>query len=172
MNDRATLLHIVLVEPCIPTNTGSIIRLCANTGCRLHLVEPLGFRLDEASVRRGGLDYHELTVVTVHPSWEDARRNITAVTPNGQWFATTASATVRHTDVDYQAGDVVVFGTEPTGLPPEILDEFAAPSRLAIPMRPDNRSLNLSNAAAVVAYEAWRQHDFAGGAVRGTIAER
>jgi len=153
------MLEVVLVEPQIATNTGNIIRLCANVGAGLHLVRPLGFDLDAAALRRGGLDYHELTDTKVRDTWADCRA---ALGVERRWFATTTRAPHRRYDeIDYRAGDVVVFGCEATGLGEELLDEFASDHRLHIPMRPSNRSLNLANAVSVVLYEAWRQHGFA-----------
>ncbi len=173
-NDRPALLDVVLVAPQIPMNTGNIIRLCANVGARLHLVEPLGFSLDSAAVRRGGLDYHELVEMTVWDSWSDCRTGLVpGAYASRRWFATTAAGSARRGDAGtprrydtcvYEAGDVVVFGCEATGLAPEILAEFAPEQRLSIPMRPNNRSLNIANAVAVVTYEAWRQHGFPGAA--------
>ncbi len=162
------VLEIVLVAPQIAVNTGNIIRLCANVGARLNLVAPLGFTLDEPALRRGGLDYHELTETTVWGSWAECRRGLGG---DRRWFATTAGAEHRRIDeVEYLAGDVVVFGCESTGLPEDVLADFDADHRLRIPMRPSNRSLNLANSVAVVAYEAWRQHGYAG-ATSGTFAE-
>jgi tRNA (cytidine/uridine-2'-O-)-methyltransferase len=153
-----TVLEVVLVEPQIATNTGNIIRLCANVGARLHLVRPLGFDLDEAALRRGGLDYHELTDTQVWETWADCRGALGA---ERRWFATTTRAPHRRYDeIAFQAGDVVVFGCEATGLGEALLAEFPDAYRLHIPMRPSNRSLNLGNAVSVVAYEAWRQHNF------------
>lgn len=152
------MLEIVLVEPQIATNTGNIIRLCANVGARLHLVRPLGFDLDEAALRRGGLDYHELTDTQVWDAWSECRA---ALGPERRWFATTTRAPHRRYDeIEYRAGDAVVFGCEAAGLGDAFLAEFADDHRLHIPMRPSNRSLNLGNAVSVVAYEAWRQHGF------------
>jgi tRNA (cytidine/uridine-2'-O-)-methyltransferase len=152
------MLEVVLVEPQIATNTGNIVRLCANVGARLHLVEPLGFRLDDAALRRGGLDYHELTDTRVWPTWADCR---TALGDGRRWFATTTRDPHRRYDeIDFRAGDVVTFGCEATGLGEPLLAEFPSARRLHIPMRPSNRSLNLANAVSVVLYEAWRQHDF------------
>jgi tRNA (cytidine/uridine-2'-O-)-methyltransferase len=171
--ERAALLDIVLVAPQIATNTGNIIRLCANVGARLHLVEPLGFSLDAAAVRRGGLDYHELVDVRRWESWPECRAGL-GTDPPQRWFATTAAGVEGHDDerapllyngCAYRSGDVVAFGCEASGLPAEVLAEFGADSRLTIPMRPGNRSLNVANAVAVVAYEAWRQHGFAGAAL-------
>jgi tRNA (cytidine/uridine-2'-O-)-methyltransferase len=156
------VLDFVLVAPQIATNTGNIIRLCANVGARLHLVSPLGFDLDGAALRRGGLDYHELTDTRVWDSWSECRAGLGA---ECRWFATTTRAPHRRYDeIDYRAGDVVVFGCEASGLGDALLAEFSPEHRLHIPMRPANRSLNLANAVSVVAYEAWRQHAFAGAA--------
>lgn len=154
------MFDVVLYEPRIPPNTGNVIRLCANTGCRLHLVEPLGFDLDEAKLRRAGLDYRDMAVVAVHPSWSAVRRALPAA--RHRWFATTARAGHPPSAVDLSPGDVFVFGPEPSGLPTEILAGFDRARLLRLPMLPGNRSLNLSNAVAVVIYEAWRQNGFAG----------
>jgi len=152
----------VLVAPQIATNTGNIIRLCANVGARLHLVSPLGFDLDGAALRRGGLDYHELTDTRLWDTWTDCRDGLGA---ERRWLATTTRAPHRRYDeIDYGDGDVIVFGCEASGLGDVLLAEFPAEHRLHIPMRPANRSLNLANAVSVVAYEAWRQHAFAGAA--------
>jgi tRNA (cytidine/uridine-2'-O-)-methyltransferase len=160
------VIHIVLVEPQIAVNTGSIIRLCANTGAQLHLVEPLGFSLDERSLRRGGLDYHELAVTMVWPSFAECRAAL-----GGRWFATVARAgSVRHDAVEYRADDVVVFGRESDGLSDLVLDEIPPDRHVHIPMQPGNRSINLANAVAIVVYEAWRQLGFEG-AVPGTFEE-
>jgi tRNA (cytidine/uridine-2'-O-)-methyltransferase len=152
------VFHVVLFRPQIPPNTGNVIRLCANTGVRLHLVGPLGFTLDEARLRRAGLDYAEMAVVTVHADLVDAR----AALPGTRWFATTARGGAPPSSVPLRPGDVFLFGPEPTGLPDEVLAPFGADRRLRLPMVPGNRSLNLSNAVAVVVYEAWRQNGFAG----------
>jgi tRNA (cytidine/uridine-2'-O-)-methyltransferase len=162
------MLEVVLVEPQIATNTGNIVRLCANVGCGLHLVRPLGFSLDDAALRRGGLDYHELIDTQVWDRWGDCRA---ALGGERRWFATTTRAPHRrYDDVDYRPGDVVVFGCEATGLGDAFLAEFADDRRLHIPMRPSNRSLNLANAVSVVIYEAWRQHEF-DGAATGSFEE-
>jgi tRNA (cytidine/uridine-2'-O-)-methyltransferase len=162
------MLDIVLVQPQIATNTGNIIRVCANVGARLHLVRPLGFEVDAAALRRGGLDYHELTDTQFWDTWEECRASLGT---DRRWFATTTRVPHRRYDgVDYRAGDVVVFGCEATGLGEAFLAEFPSDHRLHIPMRPSNRSLNLANAVSVVAYEAWRQHDFVGAAT-GTFEE-
>lgn len=143
-------------SPRIPPNTGNAIRLAAVTGATLHLVEPLGFDLSEPKLRRAGLDYHDLASVTVHPSLPQALADIGPT----RVFAFTVGGTVRHTDIAYRPGDVLLFGPEPTGLPPEVLSDPAITELVRIPMLPGRRSLNLSNAAAVVVYEAWRQYDF------------
>jgi tRNA (cytidine/uridine-2'-O-)-methyltransferase len=162
------MLEVVLVEPQIATNTGNIVRLCANAGARLHLVGPLGFTFDAAALRRGGLDYHELTDTQVRDTWADCRA---ALGTERRWFATTTRAPhTRYDSVEYRPGDVVVFGCESDGLGEDLLAEFPGERRLHIPMRPSNRSMNLANAVSVVLYEAWRQHDFAGAAT-GTFQE-
>lgn len=143
-------------EPCIPPNTGNAIRLAAGTGCELHLVEPLGFDLSEPKLRRAGLDYHDLASVTVHP---DLAAAWAALRPE-RVFAFTTQASTRFTDVRYQPGDVLLFGTEPTGLPTEVLADPHITDLVRIPMLPGRRSMNLSNSAAVAVYEAWRQHGF------------
>lgn len=154
------MFHVVLVHPEIPPNTGNVIRLCANTGAQLHLIEPLGFPMDHAKMRRAGLDYHEFARVRVHPSWDAW---LAAVRPR-RAFALTSRASLRPSDQRLAPGDAFVFGAESTGLPEEVLAGFAPEHRLRIPMRPGNRSLNLSNAVAVVVYEAWRQNGFDGAA--------
>ncbi|MEO6570384.1 MAG: tRNA (cytidine(34)-2'-O)-methyltransferase, partial [Ilumatobacteraceae bacterium] len=152
-------MHVVLVEPQIAPNTGNIIRLCANTGAELHLVRPLGFRMDDASLQRAGLDYHEYAQVTVHDHLDGARAIL-----RGRWFAFSASGRHRFTDVTYRSDDVLMFGTERTGLSSEVLSAVGADRLLTIPMMPHNRSLNLANAVSVVVYEGWRQAGFAGAA--------
>lgn len=153
------MFHIVLVEPEIPPNTGNVIRLCANTGCQLHLVEPLGFSMDDKLLRRAGLDYHEYADVRRHASWDDWQAQCQP-DPARTFALTTRGAHPVHAQ-RFQAGDWLVFGSETRGLAPERLAGFAPAQRLRLPMRPGQRSLNLSNAVAVVAYEAWRQLDFA-----------
>ena len=148
----------MFLEPRIPPNTGNAIRMVAGTGATLHLVEPLGFDLSEPKLKRAGLDYHDLASVEVHADLEAAL----AALPDSRVFALTAQASRWHTDVAYEAGDVLLFGPEPTGLPAEALTHPRVTDRLRIPMVPGRRSLNLSNSAAVVAYEAWRQHGFPG----------
>ena len=152
------MFDVVLYRPEIPPNTGNVIRLCANTGARLHLVEPLGFTLDDRQLRRAGLDYHEFTALRVHRDWDAC---LEAVAPS-RVFAFTRHASRRYDDVHYAQGDMMVFGAETAGLPEDLLARFAPDARLRLPMRPGNRSLNLSNAVAVVVYEAWRQAGFAG----------
>jgi len=150
--------HVVYFEPRIAGNTGSAIRLAAVTGARLHLVEPLGFDLSEAKLKRAGLDYHDLAVMDVHPSFDAALDAL----PGARVFAFTAHATTSYADVAYEPGDVLLFGPEPTGLPDDVLDHPRVTDRVKIPMLPGRRSLNLTNAASIVVYEAWRQAGFAG----------
>lgn len=158
-------MHIVLVHPQIAPNTGNIIRLAANVGATLHLVKPLGFSMDHRLLKRGGLDYHELVDVHVHEDWDAVR----AAVP-GRWLALTGRGGTRYDTVRYREDDVLVFGCEATGLPDDILAQFTPAAQLAIPMRPNNRSLNLGNAVALVAYEAWRQVDFTGAqGITGTL---
>ncbi len=150
--------HIVLHQPEIPPNTGNIIRLCANTGAHLHLIEPLGFSLDETSLRRAGLDYHALTRIVIHTSLDEYRERLGAA----RIFAFSRHARTYHSQARYQAGDSLLFGPETRGLPAEILGELPPGRQLRIPMCAGNRSLNLSNAVAVACFEAWRQLDYAG----------
>lgn len=150
-------MHVVLVEPQIAPNTGNIIRLCANTGASLHLVEPLGFELDDGKLRRGGLDYHEHATVTVHPDLDSLRASL-----GGRWFAFSSHGTSRYTDVTFRDDDVLVFGSERFGLGADRLADARFDVVLTIPQRPGMRSLNLGNAVAVVVYEAWRQFGFGG----------
>jgi tRNA (cytidine/uridine-2'-O-)-methyltransferase len=151
------MFHIVVFEPEIPPNTGNLIRLAANTGCQLHLVKPLGFSLDRKSVRRAGLDYDELATVHVHDNLAAARAAL-----RGRWFAIETGSARRHVDARFEAGDVLLFGSERRGLPAEVLAQIDPENVLSLPMVPGNRSLNLSNAAAIAAYEAWRQLNYAG----------
>lgn len=155
------MFHVVLVEPEIPPNTGNIIRLCANTGAQLHLVEPLGFPLDDAKMRRAGLDYHDYATMKVHRSWQ-AFTDSESPDP-ARMFALTTHGSTPFASVAFRPGDVFVFGSETRGLAPALRESFAPGQRIRLPMRPDNRSLNLSNTVAVVVYEAWRQHGYAGG---------
>ena len=154
------MFDIVLVEPEIPPNTGNVIRLAANTGCRLHLVGPLGFSMDDRNLRRAGLDYHELASVKTHKDWPACADLL----GSRRSFAFTTKGTSLYTDVRYARDDVLVFGAETRGLPDSVLMGFQDGNRLRLPMRPGNRSLNLSNAVAVVVFEAWRQLAFGGSA--------
>lgn len=153
------LFHVVLYEPEIPPNTGNIIRLCANTGAALHLIAPLGFALEDKLLRRAGLDYHEWVTLRVHPSLAAFKA---AVAPKRLWAFSTHAKRL-YTDARYELGDALLFGPETRGLPRSVLDAEPADARLRLPMRPDNRSLNLSNAVAISVFEAWRQHGFHGG---------
>lgn len=155
----APAFDVLLYQPEIPPNTGNVIRLCANTGARLHLIEPLGFSLEDRQLRRAGLDYHEYASVQVHP---DLGTALARIRPR-RLFALSTRGEVRHDQPVYADGDAFLFGPETRGLPDAVLDAVPAGQRLRLPMRPDNRSLNLSNAVAVVVFEAWRQHGFAGG---------
>ncbi len=153
------MFHIALYEPRIAPNTGNIIRLIANNGCHLHLIEPLGFDLQEKKLRRAGLDYTDLNHVTLHPNYSSflnamSERRILACTTKGSR---------PHDQMHYQQGDVLLFGSETAGLPATVMNSIASEHRLRIPMQPNSRSLNLSNAVAIVSYEAWRQLDFKGG---------
>lgn len=152
------MFHLVLFEPEIPPNTGNIIRLCANTGSNLHLIHPLGFSLDEKQLRRAGLDYGEFATIREYESLEECLQKLP-----GRVFAMTTKGSRPHSEPQFQAGDVFVFGPETRGLPMEFIESLPEAQRLRIAMLPDSRSLNLSNSAAVVLYEAWRQQDFAGG---------
>jgi tRNA (cytidine/uridine-2'-O-)-methyltransferase len=157
------VFHVVLHEPEIPPNTGNVIRLCANAGCALHLVEPLGFTLDDARLRRAGLDYHEYAPVRVHADLARALGAIEAAEgAPARVFAFSTRGRRRHDAVDWRDGDVLLFGAETRGLPDAVLDALAPEARLRLPMRPGVRSLNLSNAVAVAVYEAWRSRDFRG----------
>lgn len=153
------MFHIVLVHPEIPPNTGNVIRLCANTGCTLHLIEPLGFSMDDKHMRRAGLDYHEYADVRRHADWETFLYNEQPAAD--RLFAMTTKAERPVHEQGFQPGDWLVFGSETKGLPAALRDSFPAEQRLRLPMRPGQRSLNLSNAVAVVTYEAWRQQGFA-----------
>ncbi|HEY5852069.1 MAG TPA: tRNA (cytidine(34)-2'-O)-methyltransferase [Lysobacter sp.] len=158
------MFDVILFQPEIPPNTGNVIRLCANTGARLHLIRPLGFDLEDRQLKRAGLDYHEYATLKVHDDLDAAVADIGA--SNGvpaRLFALSTRGTVRFDGPAYGAGDVFLFGPETRGLPADILERVPLEQRLRLPMRPDNRSLNLSNAVAVVVFEAWRQHGFAGG---------
>jgi tRNA (cytidine/uridine-2'-O-)-methyltransferase len=156
------MFNIVLVQPEIPPNTGNVIRLAANTGCTLHLVQPLGFSMQDKLLRRAGLDYHEFAAVQQHSSWgalmEAARPDPARV------FAFTTRGSVRHDTLRFAPGDWFVFGSESAGLPPDLRESIPPAQRVRLPMRPAQRSLNLSNAVAVVVFEAWRQNGFEGAA--------
>ncbi len=154
------MFHIVLVHPEIPPNTGNIIRLAANTGCSLHLVEPLGFSMDDKHMRRAGLDYHEYVPVLRHASWEAFLAE--AKPDPARLFAMTTKGSQTAHELAFHPGDWFVFGSETSGLPIEIRESFPIAQRLRLPMRADQRSLNLSNSVAVITYEAWRQNGFSG----------
>lgn len=155
------MFHIVLVHPEIPPNTGNVIRLAANTGCTLHLVEPLGFSMDDKLLRRAGLDYHEYAAVQRHPSWADLLRKHQP--DPGRCFAFTTRGAQALGAMRWQPGDWLVFGSEGSGLPADLRDSFPPAQRVRVPLRPGQRSLNLSNAVAVAVFDAWRQQGYAGG---------
>ncbi|GAA4894113.1 tRNA (cytidine(34)-2'-O)-methyltransferase [Ferrimonas pelagia] len=152
------MFEIALYEPEIAPNTGAIIRLCANNGCRLHLIEPMGFDMEEKKLRRAGLDYAELTSVIRYPDYAAFQ----AAMAGRRIFALTTKGSRPHTEPSYQPGDVLMFGPESRGLPADVRDAIPGEQRIRIPMVADARSLNLANAVSIVSYEAWRQHDFAG----------
>lgn len=154
----ATMLHVILHNPKIPPNTGNVIRLMANTGFQLHLIEPLGFDFEEKQLRRAGLDYHDLANVQLHPDYSTF---IERVSPE-RVFAITTKGTTGHSEVGYKRGDALLFGSETEGLPPPVMDSVEPANRLRIPMLPSSRSLNLSNSVSIVVYEAWRQLGFSG----------
>jgi tRNA (cytidine/uridine-2'-O-)-methyltransferase len=154
------MFHIVLFEPEIPPNTGNAIRLCANTGATLHLVKPLGFRLDDKSLKRSGLDYHDLAAVKVHADLDDCLGGL----GGARLFAVETGGGRRYSEVEYRLGDAFLFGPETRGLPDAVLARVASGHGLSIPMRPGSRSINLSNTVALVAFEAWRQIGFTGAA--------
>ncbi len=153
------MLHIVLFEPEIPPNTGNIIRLCANTGAQLHLVKPLGFTLEDKQLKRAGLDYHEFATLKVYENWEECK----AALKGKRLFALTTKGSTRHSDISFADEDVFVFGPETRGLSEQVRAEFTPEHRVRLPMLPESRSLNLSNSAAILLYEAWRQVGFTGG---------
>ncbi len=158
------MFDVILFQPEIPPNTGNVIRLCANTGARLHLVRPLGFALEDKQLKRAGLDYHEYATLQVHDDLDAALAAIAqahGTTP--RLFTLSTRATTRFDTPHYAPGDCFLFGPETRGLPADVLERVPVEQRLRLPMRPDNRSLNLSNAVAVVVFEAWRQHGYAGG---------
>jgi len=152
------MFDVVLYQPEIPPNTGNVIRLCANSGARLHLVQPLGFSLDDAQLRRAGLDYHEYTRLQLHADFAACQ----AALPQARWLAFSTRGQTRYDRVRYRAGDALLFGPETRGLPATILDRLPAAQQLLLPQRPGIRSLNLSNSVAIAVYEAWRQLDFDG----------
>jgi tRNA (cytidine/uridine-2'-O-)-methyltransferase len=152
------MFHVILLEPEIPPNTGNVIRMCANTGATLHLVHPLGFSIDAAQVRRAGLDYHDMACVREHPDLDSCLQSL----GDARVFAIETTGTRCFADEEFVPGDAFLFGRETTGLPPEVLARFPAPRVLRIPMIRGNRSVNLSNSAAIVVFEAWRQQGFAG----------
>jgi tRNA (cytidine/uridine-2'-O-)-methyltransferase len=156
------MFHIVLVHPEIPPNTGNVIRLAANTGCALHLIEPLGFSMDDKQLRRAGLDYHEYAPVKRHAGWDAFLRDAAPARERLFALSTRGAHTVH--EVAFAPGDWLVFGSETSGLPAPLLESFAPEQRLRLPMRAGQRSLNLSNAVAVTVFEAWRQQGFAGAA--------
>lgn len=155
------MFNVILYQPEIPPNTGNAIRLCANAGAHLHLVKPLGFELSEKAVRRAGMDYAELADVRL---WDSLETCLAQLNPP-RWFAMSTRGTTRHDEPRFAAGDTFVFGPETRGLPQAVLDSCVAAQRLRIPMQPGSRSINLSNAVAVVVYEAWRQQGFANAAI-------
>jgi tRNA (cytidine/uridine-2'-O-)-methyltransferase len=157
------MFHVVLHRPEIPPNTGNVIRLCANTGCQLHLVQPLGFRMDDADLKRAGLDYHEYVAVEQHADLGACIARLLEV-GSGRMFAFSARrAGIALGEARFQPGDALLFGQESSGLPDEVLDDIADDRRVRLPMLPGQRSLNLSNAVAVVVFEAWRQNGYSGG---------
>jgi tRNA (cytidine/uridine-2'-O-)-methyltransferase len=151
------MFHVILYRPEIPPNTGNVIRLCANTGCTLHLIRPLGFELDDKYLRRAGMDYDELAQVRVHVGLESCIQELSG----SRVFSVETGGHHTYSDARFQAGDVLMFGSETRGLPPRVLETIPTDRQLVIPMRAGNRSLNLSNAVALVVYEAWRQNGFA-----------
>ncbi len=159
MSDNATFLQVILFEPEIPPNTGNVIRLCANTGARLHLVEPLGFAWEDRRLRRAGLDYHEFADVLRHPDWQHCLNAL----DGARIFAFSTKGKTLHQQAAFQEGDALLFGPETRGLPMQILNSLPANRVLRLPMRSGQRSLNLSNACAVGVFEAWRQMGFKGG---------
>lgn len=152
------MLHIVLFQPEIPPNTGNIIRLCANTGMHLHLIQPLGFELDDKRMRRAGLDYHEWANMKLHESFETFLHDVRP----GNCYAISTKGVTHHHEIQYQAGDAIVFGPETRGLPADVREHSHVTQCIRIPMKENSRSLNLSNATAIVLYEAWRQLEFEG----------
>lgn len=152
----STMVHVALYQPEIPPNTGNVIRLCANTGARLHLIKPLGFRMDDRDLKRAGLDYHEFVDVQQHDSLSDLLNML----PSSRLLAFTTRGASAYHEWQYRDDDILLFGPETRGLPEDLLQTLPPEQRIRIPLRPGNRSLNLSNAVAVAVYEAWRQHGF------------
>lgn len=159
MTNSRRMLHIVLLEPEIPPNTGNLIRLCANTGATLHLIEPLGFSLETKALRRAGLDYHEFAELQCHANFEACMENLST----SRWFAFSTKGSRFYTTPHYQEDDVLLFGPETRGLPTHILDDPRLEDCLRLPMTPNSRSLNLANSVSVATYEVWRQLGFSGG---------
>ena len=159
------MFNVILYQPEIPPNTGNVIRLCANSGAQLHLIRPLGFELDDKQLRRAGLDYHEYASLRVHDSLEECLRTL----PTSRLFAFTTKASHPFHEVQFEAGDAMLFGPESRGLPAEVLATIMPERRLRLPMLPDNRSLNLSNTVAVAVYEAWRQCGFDGAQLSNSL---
>ena len=155
------MVDIVLVEPEIPQNTGNIIRLAANTGSTLHLIQPLGFQLEDKKMRRAGLDYHEFAAITVHTGWQNFKENIEG---NRNLIGLSTKGSKLYSTINFKANDLIVFGSETRGLPNYIREDIGQENTYRIPMKPDSRSLNLSNAVAIIIYQAWQQHHFSGGA--------
>ena len=155
------MVDIVLVEPEIPQNTGNIIRLAANTGSTLHLIQPLGFQLEDKKMRRAGLDYHEFAVITVHTGWQNFKENIEG---NRNLIGLSTKGSKLYSAINFKANDLIVFGSETRGLPNCIRKDIGQENTYRIPMKPDSRSLNLSNAVAIIIYQAWQQNHFSGGA--------
>lgn len=153
------MFNIALFNPVMAANAGNVIRLCANNGCTLHLIEPLGFDLEEKKLRRAGLDYHDLSRVERYPDFQTFKQTM----GNKTMYAITTKGTRGYAEVQYQPGDVLLFGSETSGLAPEVMEQIDPDMRLRIPMMPNNRSLNLSNTVALVSYEAWRQYEFKNG---------
>lgn len=153
------MFDIVLYQPEIPPNTGNIIRLCANTGTTLHLVKPLGFRLEDKQLKRAGLDYHEFANLIVHENWQDCCNKLAG----RRFFALTTKGSQHYSEIAFLPEDVFIFGPETRGLPQEILEQLPSQNRIRLPMLPQSRSLNLANSAAVMIYEAWRQNGFVQG---------
>ena len=155
------MVDIVLVEPEIPQNTGNIIRLAANTGSTLHLIQPLGFQLEDKKMRRAGLDYHEFAAITVHTGWQNFKENIEG---NRNLIGLSTKGSKLYSKINFKANDLIVFGSETRGLPNYIREDIGQENTYRIPMKPDSRSLNLSNAVAIIIYQAWQQNHFSGGA--------